>query len=150
MVERHSESSAKVPVAKTRFFLHWLKQTEEERKAALKDERVYTETVREVSALGCPTKKEDLEKIAEEFKSKTATNQLEGANEYIKLRMKVLPKGGEKFEDIAITALANDAKKLNKASVCENLLRRIVKSGSSGEAFKGKAKTIFKLAPAFQ
>lgn len=114
LVDRHSATSAKVPVAKARFFLHWLAQSEEQRKAALKDERIYAETVKEVAALGCPTKKEEIEKVAQDFKNSQAAKRLESANEYIKLRMEVLQSAGEKFEDLAIQALAEDAQRLNK------------------------------------
>lgn len=114
LVERHSATSAKVPVAKARFFLHWLEQSEEQRKAALKDERIYAETVKEVAALGCPAKKEEVDKVAQDFKNGQAGKHLESANEYIKLRMKILPKAGEKCEDLAIQALEEDAQRLNK------------------------------------
>jgi hypothetical protein len=89
-----------------------------------------------VAALGCPDNKEAVEKIAEEFK---ASIHLESANEYIKFRMKVLKKDGEKLEDVAVQALAGDSDRANKVGVAENLLRRVIKSGSNGDAFKAKA-----------
>ena len=96
-----------------------------------------------MAALGCPSRKEEVEKVATDFKASSALKHLESANEYIKLRMKVLSGVGEKFEDYAIQALAEDSERLNKVQVAENLYRRVVKSGSTGEAFKAKAKQIF-------
>ena len=71
-----------------------------------------------------------------------ATKTVEHANEYIKLRMKIV-KGADKFEEIAIKALEADSQRGNKVRAVENLLKRIVKSGSDGKAFKTKAKEIF-------
>ena len=56
---------------------------------------------------------------------------------------------GAKFQEIALAALENDANKGEKVKKAENLLRRIVKSGSDGESFKAKAKAEYKYATAF-
>jgi hypothetical protein len=45
--------------------------------------------------LGCPTNAEGVEKVAERFYEQAkASKTLEYTGEYIKLRMKVLPKAG--------------------------------------------------------
>ena len=54
-----------------------------------------------------------------------------------------------KFEEIAIAALENDSNKGEKVKKAENLLRRVVKSGADGAAFKAKAKGFYKYATAF-
>jgi hypothetical protein len=54
---------------------------------------------------------------------------MESAGEYIKMRMKVLPKDGEKYEELAVAALEKDGERDNKVEVAANLLRRLVKSG---------------------
>jgi len=49
-----------------------------------------------------------------------------------------------------VKALVNDESRIEKIPVAENLLRRIIKSGGSGEQFKAKAHEYFKLAKAFE
>ena len=79
----------------------------------------------------------------------TPTKSIEHANEYIKLKTKVLM-GVDKFEEIAIKALESDTNRANKIHQAENLLKRLVKSGSDGKAFKARAKQEFKFATAFE
>ena len=74
---------------------------------------------------------------------------MEHANEYIKLRMKVA-KAGDKFEELALKALEADPHRASKEKVAENLLKRLIKSGSEAKAFKAKAKEYFKYATAFE
>ena len=148
LVERHPESP-KIVAAKVRFFKHLLSLSEEERKKAIPDERLYSVALSEVAALAGPTNAEGLEKLAEEFKAKVAKD-MAGINEYIKLRMKVLPKGGEKYEDLAVAALSAETSPNAKIHVAENLYRRVLKTGAKGEAFKAKAKALFKYAATFQ
>ena len=140
--------------AKARFFTYWLTQTEEQRKALIKDDKAYAETVKEVQALGCPSNQGEVEKVAESFFERVKANKrMEDANEYIKLRMKQVPKASEnaaKFEEYAVLALTGDKDRLNKVQVAENLYRRVVKSGSSGASFKAKAKELYKLSALFQ
>ena len=111
LVERHTETSLqKVLAAKAAFFKHWLSLSEEQKLAAFKDQRLYQNACKEISALGCPTNQSEIESIASEL-HKIASNSLEAAHDYIKLRMKVLPKGGEgaqQFEKLAIQAITND------------------------------------------
>ena len=84
-----------------------------------------------------------LVKVSEEAASE-ATKSIEHANEYIKLRMKVV-KGGpaDKYEEISIKALEGDAHRGQKVKAVENLLKRLVKAGSDGKAFRAKAKEQF-------
>ena len=56
--------------------------------------------------------------------------------------MKIV-KGADKFDEIAIKALEADSQRGNKVRAVENLLKRLVKSGSDGKAFKAKAKEHF-------
>jgi len=81
-----------------------------------------------------------------------AKTSIENATEYIKLRMKFVPNPAEnaaKFQEIAVAALENDTKKGEKVKKAENLMRRVVKSGSDGAVFKEKAKAQYKYASAF-
>ncbi len=81
-----------------------------------------------------------------------AETSIEHANEYIKLRMKVVTNPSEnaaKYQEIAITALESDLNKGDKVKAVENLMRRVVKSGSDGALFKAKAKAYYKYATAF-
>jgi hypothetical protein len=52
-------------------------------------------------------------------------------------------KGADKFDEIAIKALEADSQRGNKVRAVENLLKRLLKSGSDGKAFKAKAKEHF-------
>ena len=128
--------------------------SEEDRKKAIPDERLYKVACQEVASLGCPTNKEGLEKIAEQFLAQAkASNDMRAVNEYIKLRMKVLPKESEtsaKFEEYAVAALAGDSNRNNKIPLAQNLYRRLVKSGAQGLVFKEKARQYFKYANTFQ
>ena len=54
------------------------------------------------------------------------------------------------YQEIAALAIAKDEKRAGKVKAAENLLRRVIKSGSDGQAFKSKAKEIFKHATAFE
>jgi hypothetical protein len=66
--------------------------------------------------------------------------------------MKVVANAAEsaaKFQEIAVAALENDANKAEKVKKAENLMRRVVKSGSDGAAFKAKAREVYKYATAF-
>ena len=118
---------------KIRFFKHWLSLTEDQKLAAFKDERIYRVACLEVSAIGCPTSSEGIEKLAQEFLEQVrASKQMEQANEYIKLRMKVFEAKLDTAEAIAVESLANDEKRADKVHVTENLLRRVIKSGSNG------------------
>jgi hypothetical protein len=93
-----------------------------------------------VSGLGCPTSKDGLEKLAEELLAQAKDkHSVEALNEYIKLRMKILPKAsetGSKFEQVAVEVLTTDVNRNQHVSKVENLYRRILKSGASGESFK--------------
>ena len=125
--------------------------SEADRKAQIKDEKLFKVASQEVADLGSPANASDLEKRAEELLAKTkATKQIELANEYIKLRVKVLPKPAEKFEDIAIEALTGDSLRADKASEAANLYRRVMKAGAKGESFKTKAAEIYKYSDAFK
>ena len=148
--ERHPESP-KLLSAKVRFFKHWLSLTEEQRTKDFGDEKLYQVSLQELKSIGIPDKVEDLEKLVSEALPQAKTT-IENANEYIKLRMKVVSnaaENGSKFQEIALAALENDANKGEKVKKAENLLRRIVKSGSDGESFKAKAKAEYKYATAF-
>ena len=89
-----------------------------------------------------------MDKVCEEARNAASTS-MEHANEYIKLKMKVA-KGQDNFEEIAIKAFEADTQRGSKVKAAENLLKRLVKSGSEGKAFKAKAKEHFKYATAFQ
>ena len=119
---------------------HWATLTEEQKAAAVKDEKV-----EKVKAIGL---EDGLEKVTQEAAA-VATKSIEHANEYIKLRMKIA-KAADKFEELAIKALEADTQKGEKVKAIENLLSRLVKSGSDGKAFKAKAKELFKFAPSFE
>ena len=119
---------------------HWAALTEEQKAAAVKDEKV-----EKLKTIGL---EDGLEKVAQEAAA-VATKSIEHANEYIKLRMKIA-KAADKFEELAIKALEADTQKGEKVKAIENLLSRLVKSGSDGKAFKAKAKELFKFAPAFE
>ncbi len=126
--------------------------SEEQKVAAFKDQRLYQNACKEISALGCPTNQSEIESIASEL-HKIASNSLEAAHDYIKLRMKVLPKGGEgaqQFEKLAIQAITNDQQVQDKIETAENLFRRVLKSGSNGDTLKAKAKETLKWAAIFQ
>lgn len=148
LAERHGDSHPKTIPSKVNFFKYWLSQTDDQRKAAVKDDKAYAEAVKEVQALGCPEKVEDLEKLAEQMLAQAkANNNLESVNEYIKLRAKALPKPSEtsaKFEEYAVAALTGDALRQDHIDLAENLLRRLAKGGSVGGAFKAKGKEYFK------
>ena len=60
-----------------------------------------------------------------------------------------IAKAADKFEELAIKALEADPKKGEKIKAIENLLSRLIKSGSDGKAFMAKAKEHFKFATAF-
>jgi len=124
--------------------------SEEQRRKVVADERLNSVILSEVTSLAGPTNAEGLEKLADEFRAKIAKD-MTGINEYIKLRMKVLPKPDrEKFEDLAVAALSAETCPNAKIHVAENLFRRVLKTGSKGEAFKAKAKALFKYAATFQ
>jgi FKBP-type peptidyl-prolyl cis-trans isomerase len=148
--ERHPESPKLLP-AKVRFFKHWLSLTEEQRAKEFGDERLYQVSLQELKSIGLPAKVEDVEKLVSDALPKAKTS-IENANEYIKLRMKVVAnaaENGAKFQEIAVAALENDTNKGEKVKKAENLLRRIVKSGSDGAAFKAMAKAQYKYATTF-
>lgn len=151
--ERHSSSPKLIP-AKVRFFQRWLSLTEDERRKAIPDERLYKKACEEVGSLGCPTNKDGLDKLAEEMLTGAKANHnVEALNEYIKLRMKVLPKASEtgaKFEQAAVEVLSGDSKCNHHVAEVENLYRRIVKSGATGESFKSKAKELLKYSSTFE
>ena len=151
--ERHPSSPKLIP-AKVRFFLSWLGLTEEERKKAIPDERLYKKACEEVSALGCPSSKDGLEKLAEELLAQAKAKKcVEALNEYIKLRMKVLPKTSEtgaKFEEAALEVLIGDSKRHHHVPAVENLYRRVLKSGASGQSFKAKGKELLKYSATFE
>lgn len=72
---------------------------------------------------------------------KANKSSLEHVHEYIKIRATLLDdKNNAKFEDLAAEALDSDPKKNFKVEVAENLHRRLVKLGLSGDKFKQKAK----------
>ena len=148
MVEKHNDSP-KTEVAKARFFKHWLGLSEEDRKKAIPDEHLFKVALAEIASLGAPTNADGLEKVADALKAKAAKD-INSVNEYIKLRMKVLPKAGENYEDLAQTALTQESNPNKKVHAAENLYRRILKSGAKGENFKAKAKGLFKYAATFQ
>ena len=109
--------------------------------------------MKDIKTLGLPNKIEDLETEAVKDLKERATKSIEHASEYIKLRNKALPNPAEnagKYQEIAVSALENDDSRVDKVKAVENLLRRVIKSGSDGQAFKAKAKTHFKHASAFQ
>jgi FKBP-type peptidyl-prolyl cis-trans isomerase len=148
--ERHLESPKLLP-AKVRFFKHWLSLTEEQLAKEFGDERLYQVSLQELKSIGLPAKVEDVEKLVSDALPKAKTS-IENANEYIKLRMKVVAnaaENGAKFQEIAIAALENDTNKGEKVKKAENLLRRIVKSGSDGASFKTMAKAQYKYATTF-
>ena len=120
---------------------------EDQRKALIKDQKQYQQACDDVQAIYAGN--HDLEKIAQEL-LKEAGTKIESAAEYIKMRMKVLPKDGEKYEELAVAALEKDSERDNKVEVAANLLRRLVKSGAQAAAFKAKAIEIFKYAKYFE
>lgn len=65
--------------------------------------------------------------------------------------MKVLEEkgAGQKYEGLAIKALENDIQRADKAKAVENLYKRLIKAGSTGEAFKAKAKEYFPYSTTF-
>ena len=101
---------------------HWATLSEEQKVAAVKDDKV-----EKLKAIGL---EDGLEKVALEAAA-VAAKSIEHANEYIKLRMKIV-KAAEKFEELAIKALEADTQKGEKVKAIENLLSRLVKSGSDG------------------
>ena len=151
MNERHPDSAKLVP-SKVRFFKHWFSLTEEQRAKEFGDDRLYQASVQEVKTLGLPTKVEEVEGAIKELKER-AGKSIEHASEYIKLRNKVAASPAEnagQHQELAISALEKDERISEKVKAVENLLRRVVKSGSDGLAFKAKAQTIYKHATAFQ
>lgn len=125
---------------KIRFFTHWIGMSEEQRKAAIPDERIYQSVVQEIEKIGSYKDKKELENDNEDFLNSHA-NQLEYVLEYIKLRMSLFEeKDGSKFEKIAITALGNDENKNSKLEVAINIHRRLLNCGSEGKEFKTAAK----------
>jgi hypothetical protein len=146
--ENHA-ANPKTEVAKARFFKHWLDLSEEQRKKAIPDERLYKSALSEIASLGAPTNTDGLEKVAETLKAKAAKD-ITAVNEYIKLRMKIVPKAGEKYEDLALAALTQESSPNKKIYAAENLYRRVLKSGAKGESFKAKAKELFKFSETFQ
>ena len=118
---------------------HWATLSEEQKVAAVKDEQV-----EKLKAIGL---EDGVEKVAQEAAA-LATMSIEHAYEYIKLRMK-LAQAPDNFEELAIKALEADSQKGEKVKAVENLLTRLVKSGSDGQAYKAKAKELFKFASAF-
>jgi len=78
----------------------------------------------------------------------TGSISLKHANEYIKMRMKVIKGEGmiEKAEKVALQAMEKEGQSVNEA---ENLYRRLIKSGNDGKAFKAKAKEIYKYSTVF-
>ena len=132
---------------KVRFLKHWLAMSEDERKALIKDQKQYQQACDDVQAIYASNS--DPEKIALEI-LKQAGDKMESAGEYIKMRMKVLPIAGEKYEELAVAALERDSERDNKVEVAANLMRRLLKSGGQATAFKAKAKEIFKYAKCFE
>ncbi len=128
-------ASPKTLITKARVFIHLASANEEQKKSA------------EVDKLKLIGLDAGADKVAEEAKA-SATRSLEDANEYIKLRMKVV-KGADKFEEVAIKAFENDADRDNKVKSVENLYKRLIKSGSDANQFKGKVKEVFKYATFF-
>ena len=114
--------SPKYLPAKARVVAHWATLSEEQKVAAVKDDKV-----EKLKAIGL---EDGLEKVAQEAAA-VATKSIEHANEYVKLRMKIA-KAADKFEELAIKALEADIKKGEKVKAIENLLSRLVKSGSDG------------------
>ena len=124
--------------AKIRFFKHWFSMTEEQRAKEFGDDKLYQVSLQEIKGLGLPANVEDLEQMVAAAVAKTKTS-IEHANEYIKLRMKVVTNPSEnaaKYQEIAIAALESDLNKGEKVKAVENLMRRVVKSGSDGALFK--------------
>ena len=139
--ERHADSAKLVP-AKVRFFKHWLSLSEEQRAKEFGDDRLYQASLLEIKALGLPSKIEEVEGTIVKQMKESAGKQIEHASEYIKLRNKVLPNAAEnagQYQEIAASAIAKDEKRADKVKAAENLLRRVIKSGSDGQAFKSKA-----------
>ena len=91
-----------------------------------------------------------LDQVSEEARA-GATTSMEHANEYIKLKMKIV-KGGapDNYEEIALKALEADSQRGSKVRAAENLLKRLIKSGSDGKAFKAKSKDYFSYSTAFE
>ncbi len=112
--------------------------TEEQRAKEFGDDKLYQVSLQEIKGLGLPANVEDLEQMVAAAVAKTKTS-IEHANEYIKLRMKVVTNPSEnaaKYQEIAIAALESDLNKGEKVKAVENLMRRVVKSGSDGALFK--------------
>ena len=63
--------------------------------------------------------------------------------------MKLGAHGSADFEGIALKSLQEDPHSAGKVDVAENLFRRLIKSGSTGEAFKTKAREHFKYSVVF-
>ena len=148
MHERHPDSPKLLP-SKVCFLQHWLSLTEEQKVKYFGDDRLYQVSLQELKSLGLPPNFEDEDELATDAHAKTS---IENATEFIKLRMKVVPNTAEnsaKFQEIAVAALENDVKKAEKVKKAENLMRRVVKSGSDGAVFKEKAKAQYKYASAF-
>jgi len=137
-------SSPKTLISKARLAVHWASLTAEQRTAATSAKDFPPEQFEKVK----PVLEAKIDKVSEEARA-AATTSMEHANEYIKLKMKIV-KGGDNFEEIAIKALEADPLRGSKVKAAENLLKRLIKSGSEGIAFKAKAKDHFKYATAFE
>ena len=129
-----SAQPSKYHISKARIIAAWGSLPDDQKTTALKDEKV--QKLKDSGFFDTP-----IAKVAEEASS-VAFISIEHANEYIKLMMKVV-KGADKFEEIALKALEGDAMKGQKVKAAENLLKRLIKAGSDGKAFRTKAKEHF-------
>ena len=135
---------------KVRFFTHWNKIDEAEKKKGFENEDKYKEAVKEVEEIGKFKDQSALEKLNEEF-LKTNGNSMEHTHEYIKLRGKLFgDKDHGKFEKLATNALEKDLKKEGKVIVAVKMHKRLIKAGSNGEQFKKQGQKDFKYSPYFQ
>lgn len=135
LVEHHP-TYEKTITSKIKFFRQWMTMTEADKKAAIKDEKLYNVTVDEVKKLGCPATLAEVDAL----EGKMPKDTLESALEYIKLRATLFgDKDHSKFEKICVDALEADHHKNDKIQVAEKLHKKLVKLGSSGENFKAKA-----------
>ena len=140
LTEKHA-SSPKLSISKARVFSHWASLSDEERLAGFnKDAALYKASTEQLLKIG-------LDKGAQVDDEASGALSAKHANEYIKLRMKVLKGGLEKAEKVALQALEKEGQAVHDV---ENLLRRLIKSGSDAKAFKAKAKQIYKYASAFE
>lgn len=87
--------------------------------------------------------------VEDYLKSNAAS--IEHVHEYVKMKTVLLGEKGEatKYEEMALAALEQDANKAGKVYVVANTLRRLVKSGATGDKYRQRAKALFKYAKLF-